>query len=416
MPPAHATPPAEPIGSSPGPPTGSSPGPPLTSSTSSLNGQAPGSPVGFTTGAVGTPVPSALGTGTAGPRSGVGDGPATPPGGRGAGALVEPGASPSGAPPADPARLFAGVVQAVRSVVHAEEATLRLAVGCLVAGGHLLIEDFPGLGKTTLAKTLARVLGLEFRRVQFTADLLPADVTGALVIPPGERAPVFRPGPVFTNLLMADELNRASARAQSALLEAMEEGQVTVDGHSMTLPRPFLVVATQNPYDGAGTSPLPHGQRDRFLARISLGYPGRSMEDALLAGTNPASVVGSLSPALDPGALGALMAAVAAVHVSPLARSYLLDIAAATRSHPAVRVGASPRAVLALRRLASAGAVADGRTYLLPEDIASAAVAGLAHRLLLEPGAEVEGTGPDAVVASIVGRVPVPTAPRAPTP
>ncbi len=183
--------------------------------------------------------------------------------------------------------LYARIVESVQSVLYADDEMVQLAVGCLLAQGHLLVEDLPGLGKTTLAKALARSLGLDFHRVQFTADLLPADVTGAMVLDRDRGEPIFRPGPIFTNVLMADELNRASARSQSALLEAMEERQVTADGTTMPLPRPFMVLATQNPFDAAGTSPLPHGQRDRFLLRLSLGYPSRAHEDRLLTRVGP---------------------------------------------------------------------------------------------------------------------------------
>ncbi len=195
--------------------------------------------------------------------------------------------------------LYARIVDSVQSVLYADDNTVQLAVGCLLAQGHLLVEDLPGLGKTTLAKALARSLGLEFRRVQFTADLLPADVTGAMVLDRDKREPVFRPGPIFTNVLMADELNRASARSQSALLEAMEERQVSADGVTMPLPRPFMVLATQNPFDAAGTSPLPAGQRDRFLLRLSMGYPSREHEDRLLARPGLSSPVDALGPALE---------------------------------------------------------------------------------------------------------------------
>ena len=303
-----------------------------------------------------------------------------------------------------PTDLFGDVVASVRRVFLAGPQTVELAVGCLLADGHLLIEDLPGLGKTTLAKTLARSLGLEFHRVQFTADLLPADVTGAMVLDPDTRRPAFRPGPVFTNLLMADELNRASPRAQSALLEAMEERQVSVDGKSLPLPSPFLVLATQNPFDAAGTSPLPHGQRDRFLLRLSLGYPDRSDEDRLLAGEDPAQQVRDLPPALAADDLQRLTAAVATVHVSPVARGYVLDLVAATRAHPAVQVGASPRAAMALLRVARAMAVAAGRDYVVPDDVQVVAGPTLAHRLLLHIGSQI----PDAVVAEVLDAVPVP--------
>jgi MoxR-like ATPase len=307
-----------------------------------------------------------------------------------------------------PAELFDGIVTSVRSVLFADEGTVVLAVGCLMAGGHLLVEDLPGLGKTTLAKALAHSIGLGFRRVQFTADLLPADITGAMVLDLQNREPTFRHGPVFTNVLMADELNRASPRAQSALLEAMEEHQVTVDGHSVALPHPFLVVATQNPYDAAGTSPLPHGQRDRFLLRISLGYPARPDEDLLLAGADPAARVGHLAAAVTPSELQALMAAVAAVHVAPAARVYVLDLVEATRTHPAVRVGASPRAALSLLRAARAVAVAGGRDYVTPDDVQAVAGPALAHRLLLHAGNEAAGGVSESVVREVLDLVPAP--------
>jgi len=320
-------------------------------------------------------------------------------------APTPPGADGHAARP--PEVLFRSIVSSVRSVFFADESTVSLAVGCFVAGGHLLVEDFPGLGKTTLAKALAYAFGLDFHRVQFTADLLPADITGAMVFDADRREPTFRPGPVFTNVLMADELNRASPRAQSALLEAMEERQVTVDGRSFALPKPFMVVATQNPYDAAGTSPLPHGQRDRFLLRLSLGYPTRDDEDALVAGEDPAVLVSALTAALSHAELRSLMDAVAKVHVSPSARVYLLDLIRATRTHRSVSVGASPRAAMSVVRMARAMAVANGRNYVNPEDIQAVAGPALAHRLLLQPGTEFAEGGPESVVAELVHLVPV---------
>src|SRR5580698_446184 len=222
------------------------------------------------------------------------------------------------------AALYARIVESVQSVLYADDEMVQLAVGCLLAEGHLLVEDLPGLGKTTLAKALARSLGLDFHRVQFTADLLPADVTGAMVLDRDRGEPVFRPGPIFTNVLMADELNRASARSQSALLEAMEERQVTADGKTMPLPSPFMVLATQNPFDAAGTSPLPQGQRDRFLLRLSMGYPSRAHEDRLLARTGTSVLVDALSPALSRPDLDALLRGVSDVHVSEAIRGYIL--------------------------------------------------------------------------------------------
>jgi MoxR-like ATPase len=306
-------------------------------------------------------------------------------------------------------QLFARLVASVRTVLYADEETVQLAVGCLVAQGHLLVEDLPGLGKTTLAKALAQTLGLAFRRVQFTADLLPADITGAMVLDRTVGEPVFRPGPIFTNLLMADELNRASARSQSALLEAMEERQVSADGQTMALPQPFMVLATQNPFDAAGTSPLPHGQRDRFLLRLSLGYPSRADEDRLLARSPGSALLPRLNPALDRSQLDALLAGVATVHVSAAARTYVLDIVQASRTHPAVAVGASPRAALALRQASAALALAAGRSFVAAGDVQRAAEPALGHRLVLEPGTERSGTGVQEVVADLVRQVPLPS-------
>lgn len=302
---------------------------------------------------------------------------------------------------------FLALERSVASVVTADPLTIRLAVGCLAAGGHLLVEDHPGLGKTTLAKALAASVGIEFRRLQCTADLLPADVTGATVLTDG-GPPVFRPGPVFSNVLMADELNRASPRAQSALLEAMEEHQVSVDGHTYGLPRPFFVLATQNPYDFTGTAPLPHGQRDRFLVRISLGYPSRPQMDALLAHPDPAARVRTLPAAVTPEALVGLMATTDAVHVEPAVRGYILDLVEATHRHPAVQVGASPRAARSLQQASSALAVAAGRSFLSPEDVQAAAAPVLAHRLLLQPGADAAGTEAEVLVAELARSVAVP--------
>jgi MoxR-like ATPase len=304
--------------------------------------------------------------------------------------------------------LYARIVESVQSVLYAEHTTVQLAVGCLLAQGHLLVEDFPGLGKTTLAKALARSLGLDFHRVQFTADLLPADVTGAMVLDRDRGEPTFRPGPIFTNVLMADELNRASARSQSALLEAMEERQVTADGVTMPLPQPFMVLATQNPYDAAGTSPLPHGQRDRFLLRLSMGYPSRAHEDRLLARADTSVLVGDLGPALGRPDLDALLRGVKDVHVSEAVRSYILDIITASRTHPALAVGASPRGALALRQASCAMALAAGRHYVVPIDVQRAAEPALGHRLLLVPGTERSGTGVNEVVEDLVHQVPLP--------
>ena len=306
------------------------------------------------------------------------------------------------------ARTFMDLEEAVAAVVATDPSTIRLAVACVAARGHLLVEDHPGLGKTTLAKAMAGALGLGFHRLQCTADLLPADVVGATVLGPDGSEPVFRPGPVFTNILMADELNRASPRAQSALLEAMEEHQVSVDGTTHALPDPFFVLATQNPFDATGTSPLPHGQRDRFLVRLTLGYPSRTQMDAMLEGPDPADTVRRIGPSATPAALGDLMGAVGAVHVDPVVRSYALDLVEATRMHPQIAVGASPRAALALMRVAAALAVAADRPFMTPDDVQQAAVPSLAHRLLLRPGVEVTGGEGEALVAELTASIAVP--------
>lgn len=300
------------------------------------------------------------------------------------------------------------IVSAVQEVLLADDSTVQLAVGCLLAEGHLLVEDLPGLGKTTLAKALAHALGLDFRRVQFTADLLPADVTGAMVLNRNTGEPVFRPGPIFTNVLMADELNRASARSQSALLEAMEERQVTADGTTMRLPRPFMVLATQNPFDAAGTSPLPHGQRDRFMLRLSLGYPTRAHEDRLLARDASVAQADNLEAALDQKDLNALMDAVSDVYVAPAVRGYILDIVAASRTHPALAVGASPRGALALRQASRAMALSNGRHYVVPGDVQVAVEPALGHRIVLLPGSERSGTGLGEIVPDLLHQVPIP--------
>ncbi len=309
---------------------------------------------------------------------------------------------------ADLARTFEAVVANVRSSYLGKDLTVRLSLCCLMAEGHLLVEDHPGVGKTTLAKALARSLGLGFGRVQLTADLLPADVTGAVVFDRDTGVLAFRPGPVFTNVLLADELNRASPKAQSALLEAMEERQVSADGISHPLPRPFMVIATQNPFDAAGTFPLPHSQRDRFLLRLDLGYPDRETEDLLLssAGTRPSPE--DLSPVGSPEFLAAFAAAVDSTFLGPEVRGYVLDIVHTTRHHPDLLVGASPRAALSVVRAASAIAVTQGRSYVTPDDVKLVAEPTLAHRLQAHPAAELAGATTSATVTDILSRLPVP--------
>ncbi|MGH9017631.1 MAG: AAA family ATPase [Acidimicrobiales bacterium] len=309
---------------------------------------------------------------------------------------------------ADLAAIFEAVVANVRSAYLGRDLTVRLSLCCLVAEGHLLVEDHPGVGKTTLAKALAQSLGLAFGRIQLTADLLPADVTGAVVFDRDTGLLAFRPGPVFTNLLLADELNRASPKSQSALLEAMEEHQVSADGTSHLLPRPFMVIATQNPFDAAGTFPLPHSQRDRFLMRLDLGYPDRETEDLLLSSAVSRPTPEQLAPVGSPEVLASFSAAINASFLGPEVRGYVLDIVAATRNHPDLMVGASPRAALAVVRAAAAVAVTEGRTYVTPDDVKLVAEPTLAHRLQAHPAAELAGATAPATVLDIVSRLPVP--------
>ncbi|HUC03811.1 MAG TPA: MoxR family ATPase [Acidimicrobiales bacterium] len=306
------------------------------------------------------------------------------------------------------ARQLADVAANVGSVLYGKREVVRMALACLAAGGHLLIEDLPGVGKTTLAKALATTLGLHCRRVQFTADLLPSDLIGAMVLDRERMTPVFRPGPVFTNILLADELNRASPKAQSALLEAMEEGQVSVDGVTHPLPQPFMVIATQNPYDLSGTHPLPFSQRDRFLMRTDIGYPGPEAEEHLLEMSRSRPRPEDLPVIGGAAMLAELAATVDAVYVAPEVRGYILELVAATRDHPSLLFGASPRAGLALLRTSCAFAVTAGRDYLTPDDVKAVAVAVLSHRLATSAAAELGGSSSAHVVAELLGTVPVP--------
>lgn len=311
------------------------------------------------------------------------------------------------------AALLEEVVNNIGSVLYGKADTVRLAVSCLVAGGHLLVEDLPGVGKTTLAKALAKSLGLDFRRVQFTADLLPSDVTGAMIFDRDRGHPVFRPGPVFTNVLLADELNRASPKAQSALLEAMEERQVSMDGETFSLPAPFMVVATQNPFDAAGTYLLPHSQRDRFLMRVNLGYPGRAEEDSLLETGDSREAVDVLPAITDATGLRAAARSAESIYVDPAVRGYVLDLVEASRVHPDLSIGASPRAALATMRAACAVAITSGRSYVTPGDVQLVAEPVLAHRLVVDPAAVLGGVDASAIVSQIVKSVSVPVRPGA---
>ncbi len=272
----------------------------------------------------------------------------------------------------------------VNSMVLGKPQQVRLAFVALLADGHLLIEDLPGLGKTTLAHAMAATLGLGFSRVQFTSDLLPADILGVSIYEAQTRNFEFHPGPVFAHVLLADEINRAPPRTQSALLEAMAEHQVTVDGQTRALPNPFLVIATQNPVDLSGTYPLPDSQLDRFLLRLSLGYPDDAAERALLAGRDRRELIAQVSPLLDAQHILALRQAVQAIHASDVLLDYLQALLARSRKHPGVRVGLSPRAGLALLRAARAHALLLGREHVLPEDVQALFPAVAEHRLVTE--------------------------------
>ena len=286
-------------------------------------------------------------------------------------------------------RLEAALAQ-VNSVLLGKQHQVRLAFACLLAGGHLLVEDVPGVGKTTLAHALAATLGLVFQRIQFTSDLLPSDIVGVSVYERETGAFRFHPGPVFAQLLLADEINRATPKTQSALLEAMAEGQVTVDGTTHALSQPFVVVATQNPQDLAGTYPLPDSQLDRFLLRLSLDYPNADAERALLTGEDRPQLISRLSPCLDVAEIAGLRMQVGAVLASPVLLDHLQALLTISRRHPEVRVGLSPRAGLALLAAARSWALLSSRAYVIPEDMQAVFVAVAAHRLIPARGSDRE--------------------------
>jgi MoxR-like ATPase len=296
----------------------------------------------------------------------------------------------------------------ITGVLLGKPQAVRLALVALLAEGHLLIEDVPGIGKTLLAKALARSLDCSFHRIQLTPDLLPGDLLGTSVYHQGSNQFVFHPGPVFANVVLADEINRATPRTQSALLEAMSERQVSMDGQTRPLSAPFLVLATQNPYEFEGTYPLPESQLDRFLIRLRLGYADRDAERRILTGHRQGEPVDHLEPVLNAGEVVALQEATRQVRVEDGIADYLLDLVHATREHPEVSLGASTRAALGLYRAAQAHAVTDGRDYVVPDDVKRLAAPVLAHRLLLRDASRNGADGGEAVVNAIVERVRVP--------
>jgi MoxR-like ATPase len=306
------------------------------------------------------------------------------------------------------ADMAARVVENLGSAVHASPETLRLPLLCLLAEGHVLVEDVPGVGKTVLAKALARSLDLTFHRVQFTPDLLPADVTGVNVFDRQSGAFRFRPGPVFANIVLVDEINRASPKTQSALLEAMQEGQVTVDGATHMLVRPFLVVATQNPVEYEGTYPLPEAQLDRFAVRMTIGYPALGEEARMLAEQTTEPPLDHLEPVAQYEELVAAIAAARSVHVEESVTRFVVALLRHTRASDRLALGGSPRSGIALLRLAKARALVERRDFVVPEDVISLATPVLAHRLILAPEARATGVTVEEVVTEALEATPAP--------
>jgi MoxR-like ATPase len=296
----------------------------------------------------------------------------------------------------------------IEQVIEGKSATVRLALAVMLAEGHLLIEDVPGVGKTKLAKALARSIDCSVRRIQFTPDLLPSDVTGVSVYNQETRDFEFKPGAVFANLVVGDEINRASPKTQSALLECMEERQVTVDGTTYELQAPFMVIATQNPIEMEGTYPLPEAQRDRFTARIAMGYPDPRAELAMLTGHGSHDPLNDLRAVTDAATVRRLIATVRDVHAADAVQQYAIALVTATREAPDLRLGASPRCTLQLLRTAKAVAALEGRDYVLPDDLQTLAVPVLAHRIIPTADAQLNRRTTDAIVAEIVHRLPLP--------
>jgi MoxR-like ATPase len=308
----------------------------------------------------------------------------------------------------DAGRAVERITDSIASVVHAPRETLRLCALCLVSEGHLIIEDLPGVGKTTLAKALARSVGLSFGRLQFTPDLLPSDVTGVNVFDQRSNEFQFKPGPIFANVLLVDEINRASPKTQSALLECMQENQATIDGHSYDLERPFMVIATQNPIEYEGTYPLPEAQLDRFTMRIEVGYPPLQEEARMLTEQTSESPLEDLEPVASAAEVLAAIDAAKDVFVEEELNRYVVAVLRHTRTDSRLYIGASPRSGIALLRVAKARALAEGRDFLLPDDVKAVAEVVLAHRLVLAPEARSAGMSGGELVQDAIARTPVP--------
>jgi MoxR-like ATPase len=298
------------------------------------------------------------------------------------------------------------VIDAAGHILLGKERVIRLSLACLLARGHLLIEDVPGVGKTTLAHTLAQLLGLQFQRIQFTSDLLPSDILGVSIFDREQQAFRFHQGPIFAQLVVADEINRATPKAQSALLEAMEERQVTTEGETRPLPEPFFVIATQNPSHQVGTFALPESQLDRFLMRLHIGYPQRRAERELLSGADRRRMLNRLPTILQPPELSALQQRVAEIHVADALLDYCLDIISHTRTSTLFRHGLSPRAGLALLHCARAWALLEGRKQVLPEDLQAIMPAAIAHRL--QPRGELQDSDHQGLVQTLLESIPIP--------
>ncbi len=310
----------------------------------------------------------------------------------------------------DPRLVAERIIANVEQVIVGKSREIRLAVTALLCGGHMLIEDVPGVGKTMLARAIAVSTGCSFRRIQFTPDLLPSDVTGVSIFNQKSGDFEFRPGPILAQVVLADEVNRATPKTQSALLEAMEERQVTVDGVTYRMPQPFMVLATQNPIEYEGTFPLPEAQLDRFLIRMYLGYPSPTDEVLVLDAQQTRHPIEALQQVTDANEILQLQRAVREIYVDPLIKQYIVQLANATREHEAVYLGASPRGSIALFRTAQARALLEGRDFVIPDDVKDMAVFTLAHRVIVSPGARVKGVTQADVIAQCLQRVPVPGA------
>jgi MoxR-like ATPase len=310
--------------------------------------------------------------------------------------------------PAPPGEVFGRVAANIERVMRGQAAAIRKLLAAFASGGHVLLEDFPGTGKTTLAKALARSIGARFTRVQFTPDLLPSDILGVSVYDPRDQAFHFHPGPVFTNILLADEINRASPRTQSALLEAMGEGQVTIEGQSLRLEALFFVIATQNPVEFRGTYPLPEAQMDRFALQFRLGYVAPEEEVAILSAQETRHPLEDLVGCVTLAEVLALRRRVAEVGMSAELKRYVVDVVRATRHAPGIQLGASPRASLALMKTAQALALLGGRGFVTPDDVQELAVSVVAHRCVIEPQARFSGMTAEQVVEDVLKTIPVP--------